>query len=214
MEPNHSTGPSPTNGAGDAQASAQQTTSDAQNAQGSTGNGSSGQKSGGNNWIENVDLKKVMDQLPQGARDFFNNPMEQVKKMNTTQLVAGALALAGIGYLAMRSGKSSDSGTSWKKGKKNRGSMPDYQRPQQSYRSGSGHYSDVGSQFGSSSFDRQNQSRAGGSYQQGTGSSSADADFGSGSHSSSSYGDNRSRGYRGTSGNLADTEKSGSDDDF
>lgn len=222
MEPNESATPSPTTSQGGVSATNQaqpsaQTASAAQGAQ-HAGTSSDQKSADGKNWIEYANLQKVVEQLPQGVRDFCSNSWNQVTKMNTAQLVAGAVALAGIGYLATRT-----SGKSAKKGKKYRGTMPDYQRPQQSYRSEGRYSSSTGSQHSdsrrmdrgpghwNSSFDRQNQERAGGSYQSGPGSTSPDADFGSGTSSGSSY---RSTGYRGSSGSLADTDRSGSETDF
>ncbi|MDU0372650.1 hypothetical protein ACFPAF_19770 [Hymenobacter endophyticus] len=62
----------------------------------------------GKNWLEYAGLQKVVDQLPQGVRDLVPNSVEQFNKLSTTQKIAGAVALAGLGYLALRSGKSSD----------------------------------------------------------------------------------------------------------
>jgi hypothetical protein len=227
MEPNESVNPTPTNEAGQNQPKQPAQPSGADN-QGAASHGSeAGQKpADGKNWMEYAGLQKVVDQLPQGVRDFCTNSwgqmgksLGQVNKLTTSQKVAGVVALAGIGYLATRS-----SGKSSKKGQKYRGTMPDYQEPQQSYRSGSGHYSSAGAQpAGSSranqnnnpwetSFDRQNQARAGGNYQSAP--ASTDADFGSGTTASSAGSANRSVGYRGSSSPLADTDPSGSDSDF
>ncbi|GAB3236996.1 hypothetical protein GCM10027346_27970 [Hymenobacter seoulensis] len=171
--------------------------------------------------MEQAGLQKVMDQLPQGVRDFLPNSWEQINKWSTTQKVAGAVALAGIGYLALRSGKSSKSdkysdryaggsGTP-------RGSSSDYGHSEQKYSAGNKPYgsynsqsdssrrSDMGSGSSSTSgFDRENQSRAGGSYQSGNSgkssgtSSSSGYGSGSGSTNQSSMA-NRSTGYRGSS---------------
>ena len=59
----------------------------------------------GKSWTEFASLQKVVNQVPQGVRDLYTNSMNQVNKLSTTQKVAGAAALVGLGYLAMRSGK-------------------------------------------------------------------------------------------------------------
>ncbi|GAB2786192.1 hypothetical protein GCM10027175_25910 [Hymenobacter latericoloratus] len=179
--------------------------------------------------MEQAGIQKIVDQLPQGVREFLPNSWEQINKLSTTQKVAGVVALAGLGYLATRSGKSSKK----IKGVSYYGDSAQAQRPNQNYRSGSqvhpSGYSSSSSQvdesrrmdkgpnrsasssssYGSSSFDRQNENRVGGSYNSGNSdyssgfSSGYDSDNkSSGSSSSSMAG--RSQGYRGSSSSSSD----------
>ncbi|UOQ77595.1 hypothetical protein MUN84_02580 [Hymenobacter sp. 5516J-16] len=183
----------------------------------STSNASNQQQSGGaKNWMEQAGLQKIVDQLPQGVREFLPNSWEQITKLTTTQKVAGAVALAGLSYLAVRSGKSSDkpSGKSGNKyGSKYAGST-ESQRPNQNYRSGSRvHPSDYSTSSHvdesrrmdkgpnrntGASFDRQNENRVG-SYNSDGSTYSSGSDYND--HSASS---GRSTGYRGTSGSSSD----------
>ncbi|GGG62378.1 hypothetical protein [Hymenobacter glacieicola] len=177
-----------------------------------SGNTSNQQSGGAKNWMEQAGLQKIVDQLPQGVREFLPNSWEQINKLTTTQKVAGAVALAGLGYLAMRSGKSSDKSYG-KSGGKYRGSYggsAESQRPNQNYRSGSRvHPSDYSTsshvdesrrmdkgpnRSTGASFDRQNENRVGSynsdgsTYSSGAGLSDSDSSMGS-----------RSTGYRGSS---------------
>ncbi|TGD79554.1 hypothetical protein [Hymenobacter wooponensis] len=242
MEPNESANPTNEAGNDQAQHNAQPSQPSGADNQGAAANGSAGQQSSdGKSWTEYANVQKVVEQLPQGVRDFLNNSWsqvgkslgqagDQVNKLTTTQKVAGAVALAGIGYLALRSGKSSKSSGmgSMYRGDSSKGSN----KSQKGYRSGSGSYSSAsynsysapsGSTDESSrldrgpghysSFDRQNESRVGGSYQSGSGNSSAGSGSQSSFGSSSSAGNqssssNRSEGYRGTSGKFSDSEES------
>ncbi|WP_055562776.1 hypothetical protein [Hymenobacter sp. AT01-02] len=111
-------------------------------------------------------MQKVVDQLPQGVRDFCSNSWNKVGNLSTTQKVAGVAALAGLGYLALRSGKSSGKA-------KSKGASATYRGAQQTYRSGA--YTSASQADDSrrmdrgpgqwSGFDRQNENRVGGSYQ-------------------------------------------------
>ena len=185
-----------------------------------TSNGTGQRSADAKDWTEYADPQKVVDQLPQGVRDFFTSSWAQVgktweqvggqvNKMSTTQKVAGAAALVGIGYLAMRSGKLSkkESGRYKSSPSTNRS----YQRPEQNYYSGTGYSSsgqyysagsqpdtsrrmDMGPSSDASSFDRENVSRSGGSY-------STDSNFGSSaSGQSSTY---RGAGSQGSSGSYS-----------
>lgn len=75
----------------------------------------------GKNWLEYAGLQKVVDQLPQGVRDIVPNSVEQFNKLSTTQKIAGAVALAGIGYLALRPGKAGSKGQPEDSGRAYRG---------------------------------------------------------------------------------------------
>jgi hypothetical protein len=234
MEPNQSANSNPThdaNASGAGQSGNNSQPSGADN-QGAASQGSSaGQQSSsdGKNWMDVANLQKLVDQLPQGVKDFFTNSWSQVgksagqvggqfNKLTTTQKVAGVAALAGIGYLALRSGKSSEKsyGKSYRGGSK---------KGKQSYRSGSGHYSSSGQGQDDShrmdrgpgnyaSFDRQNETRSGGSYQPNSGGSSSsygsgdDYSSGSANTGSGSSISDRSTGYRGTSGNFTNSDGS------
>ena len=145
----------------------------------SSGNTNSGD---GKNWMDFANpqnLQKIVDQLPQGVRDFCTNSWNQVNtqvgKMSTTQKVAGAVALVGLGYLALRPGKSKSSRGSSKKNKNYRGSWDSTYR-------GSSYGSSTGARSGSgygSSYGDQEQSRSGASYDSGSG--SLGSSYGSGS---------------------------------
>ncbi|MBX0289161.1 hypothetical protein K3G63_01855 [Hymenobacter sp. HSC-4F20] len=185
--------------------------------------------SGVKNWLEQAGIQKIVDQLPQGVRQFLPNSWEQINKLTTTQKVAGAVALAGLGYLATRSGKSG--GKSSKKKGNYYSDSTESQRPNQNYRSGSqvhpSNYStsshvdesrrmdkgpnrDAGasSAYGVGGFDRQNENRVG-SYN--SGASDYSSGFSSGydsdnSSAGSSSKAGRSQGYRGTSSSSDDTD--------
>ncbi|WP_226267977.1 hypothetical protein [Hymenobacter pini] len=99
----------------------------------------------GKSWTEYAGLQKIVNQLPQGVRDFCANPAEQFNKLSTTQKVAGAVALAGLGYLAFNSNKGKKASSRYDKssykspksataGQRPWGSA---QRTTQSYRAGS-----------------------------------------------------------------------------
>ncbi|TGE06244.1 hypothetical protein [Hymenobacter fodinae] len=255
MEPNQSANPTPTNEANNDQAknTAQPSQSAGADNQGAASKGSSaGQQSAdGKSWTEYANLQKVVDQLPQGVRDFCSNSWnqvgkslgqvgDQVNKLSTTQKVAGAVALAGIGYLALRSGKSEKSSGigSMYRGDSSKGSK----KSQQGYRSSADSYTSASynsfsspssrpdeskrmdrgpGHYGSSSFDRQNESRVGGSYQSGSssqspsssssGSSAKSSDYSSGANSASSSQSSsmsgRSMGYRGSSNTSPDSDE-------
>ncbi|MDF7811995.1 hypothetical protein [Hymenobacter sp. YC55] len=189
-----------------------------------TSNGTGQRSTDSTSWTEYANPQKVVDQLPQGVRDFFTNSWaqvgkswdqagQQIGKMSTTQKVAGAAALVGIGYLAMRSGKSSkkESGRYKSSPSTNRS----YQRPEQNYYSGTGYSSsgqyysagsrpdtsrrmDMGPSADASSFDRENVSRSGGTYS--PDSSASNYGAGSSNQSSSTY---RGAGSQGSSGSYS-----------
>ncbi|WP_139921073.1 hypothetical protein [Hymenobacter sp. DG01] len=239
MEPNQSA--TPTNeaagsSAADQPQNSQQNAGNQQNAGADSSNKSSEQQSSGGakNWMEQAGIQKIVDQLPQGVREFLPNSWEQINKLSTTQKVAGVVALAGLGYLATRSGKSGKK----MKGVSYYGDSAQAQRPNQNYRSGSqvhpSSYSSSNSQvdesrrmdkgpnrgassssaYGSSGFDRQNENRVGGSYNSGnSGKSDYSSGFSSGydsdnksSDSSSSSMAGRSQGYRGSSSSSDDSD--------
>lgn len=191
-------------------------TADTSGAPTSDTSNSTGQKSAdGKNWMEFASLQKVVDQLPQGVRDFCTNSWtqagkgltqvgEQVGKMSTVQKVAGAAALAGIGYLAMRSGKKSASHASGPY-KPYRGESSAYRSPEKSYygssysssaRSDNSRRMDMGP-GSNNSFDRQNATRAGGTYSSGS--------------DSYSTGLNAST-YRGSQGDTGSSDGAATDD--
>jgi hypothetical protein len=252
MESNESANPTPTNEAGNDQANTTSQPSQPSGAdnQGAAAKGSdaSQQPADGKSWTEYANLQKVVDQLPQGVRDFCSNSWsqvgkslgqvgDQVNKLTTTQKVAGAVALAGIGYLALRSGKSEKSSGvgSMYRGDSSKGSK----KSQQGYRSGGGYSSASYNSFSSPSsrpdeskrmdrgpgqyggFDRQNETRVGGSYQSDSASQpssgasssagSSSSDYSSGSNSAnqnpSSSASGRSVGYRGSSNTSPDSDE-------
>ncbi|WP_375434029.1 hypothetical protein [uncultured Hymenobacter sp.] len=192
-----------------------------------TSNGTGQRSADSTDWSDLANLQKVVDQLPQGVRDFFSNSWNQVgktwgqvggqvNKMSTTQKVAGAAALVGIGYLAMRSGKSSKKEAG--RYRSSPSTSHSYQAPEQNYssRSGyssSGQYYSAGSRPDTSrrmdmgpnpdagaSFDRQNVSRSGGSYST---DSDAPSSYGSGS---SAYRGAGSQGSAGSYSGAADSD--------
>lgn len=55
--------------------------------------------------MEFASLQKLYHQLPQSVRDTCTTCWNGVNKMSTPQKVASAAALAGLGYLALRSSK-------------------------------------------------------------------------------------------------------------
>jgi hypothetical protein len=165
------------------------------------GQGSNSNSADGKSWMEFANLQnlqKLTDQLPQGVRDFCTNSWSQVttqvNKMSTTQKVAGAVALVGLGYLALRPGKSNSSRKQSRKNK--RGSWDDTYR-------GSAYGSSTGSRYGNSSsgsYGSQQQSGAGSDFGSGYGSSyGSGASSTAGSSSASSAGSGEESTYRGSS---------------
>lgn len=57
-------------------------------------------------WLDFVGVPKIVDRLYQGARGFWAAAQGQVGKLSPAQQVAGAVALAGFGYLTLRKSKS------------------------------------------------------------------------------------------------------------
>ncbi|UOG73135.1 hypothetical protein MTX78_13475 [Hymenobacter tibetensis] len=231
MEPNQSG--TPTNEAGgDQPQNAQQPSSTNSTTSGAptsnTSNATGQQSADSQNWKELANpqnLQKVVDQLPQGVKDFFANSWSQVgktwgqvggqvNKMSTTQKVAGAAALVGIGYLAMRSGKKSSS-KSASRYKSSPSTTPAYQRHEQNY-SGSGSSASArpdesrrmdrgpGHWNSGSGFDRENASRTGGTYS--SDASSTAGYSGSDSQSSSAYRGVGSQGSTGSSSSTSDSD--------
>ncbi|QJX48990.1 hypothetical protein HMJ29_19585 [Hymenobacter taeanensis] len=218
MESNQSANSTSSREGGNNQANntAQPSQSSGADNQGTAAKGSSEQQpADGKNWMEYANLQKVVEQLPQGVRDFCTNSWsqmgkslgqvgDQVNKLSTTQKVAGAVALAGIGYLALRSGKADKpSGIgSMYRGNSSKGNK----KSQRGYRAGSyssASYNSYSSPSDSTTHDsrrmdrapgqygelaRQNASRAGGSYQSGS-SNLSSSSYGSsaGSKASSDY---------------------------
>ncbi|WP_139252436.1 hypothetical protein [Hymenobacter psychrotolerans] len=197
MEPNQAATPGTTMGGttpGQSQNSSQPDTGTKQTTQSSSSAGSSSQKqqpADSKNQTESAGLQQLLDQLPQGVRDFCTSSWSQIGKMSTTQKVAGAAALAGLGYLALRSGKSA--------------SPKVYDKPYRGSGKGYQSTSPADSRAGySGGLDRQNESRAGGSYQAGSHQNSA------GSSSASSSGSaNKSSMANRNSGSAYDEAGSG-----
>ena len=225
MEPTQSAGSSAPDQDQNTQPTASTNAETSGSATSDTSNGTGQRSADGKSWMEFANLQKVVEQLPQGVRDFCTNSWTQVTKtwdqaggqigkMSTTQKVAGAAALVGIGYLAMRSGKSSKKSA----GRYKSAGRSSYQRPEQNYYSGSGYsssgqYYSAGSQpdtsrrmdmgpssDNSSSFDRENVARSGGSYSTG---SDASSNYGSGS---SAYRGAGSQGSTGSYSSAADSD--------
>ncbi|HEX8427957.1 hypothetical protein [Hymenobacter sp.] len=244
MEPTQSAGSSASDQDQNTQPTASASAETSGSATSDTSNGTGQSSSDSKNWMDMANpqnLQKVVDQLPQGVRDFFTNSWSQVGKswnqagsqlgkMSTTQKVAGAAALVGIGYLAMRSGKSSKKAS----GRYKSSGSSSYQHPEQNYYSGRGYtgsgstgsgYASSGQYYSSgsrpdashrmdmgpssssdASFDRENVSRVGGSY-----STDSDAsDYGYGSSSTSQPSTYRGAGSQGSTGSSL--EASASDD--
>ena len=64
----------------------------------------------GKKWIEDSGVLNRVNQLPQTLKDFGNRAVSRVGDLTTTQkVVGGALLAAGLGWLAIRKGKSSAS---------------------------------------------------------------------------------------------------------
>ncbi|WP_210514444.1 hypothetical protein [Hymenobacter terricola] len=67
----------------------------------------------GKKWIEDSGVLNSVNQLPQSLKDLGNRALDRVNGLSTTQkVVGGAILAAGIGWLATRKGKSSDSSDS------------------------------------------------------------------------------------------------------
>jgi len=81
-------------------------------------------------WLDFVGLPKIVDRLYQGVCSFGATSRDQVGKLSTAQKVAGAVALAGVGYLVLKASKS-------KMRAAYRGSGTGYQGT--NYRSGAAH---------------------------------------------------------------------------
>ena len=67
----------------------------------------------GKKWIEDSGVLNGVNQLPQSLKDLGTRALDRVNGLSTTQkVVGGAILAAGIGWLATRKGKSSDSSDS------------------------------------------------------------------------------------------------------
>jgi hypothetical protein len=64
----------------------------------------------GKKWIEDSGLLNGVNQLPENAKQWGSRALSSVKDLSTTQkVIGGTLLAAGIGWLALRKSKSSDS---------------------------------------------------------------------------------------------------------
>jgi hypothetical protein len=64
-------------------------------------------------WIGDAHLRETVDQTTQSVKDWSNRAVARVGSLSTTQkVVGGAILAAGLGWLAMRKGKSSASSSS------------------------------------------------------------------------------------------------------
>ncbi|MDO7850889.1 hypothetical protein [Hymenobacter convexus] len=64
----------------------------------------------GKKWIEDSGVLDSVNQLPQSLKDLGNRAVARVNDLSTTQkVVGGAILAAGLGWLALRKGKSSSS---------------------------------------------------------------------------------------------------------
>ncbi|MDO7848908.1 hypothetical protein Q5H92_21260 [Hymenobacter sp. M29] len=67
----------------------------------------------GKKWIEDSGVLDSVNQLPQSLKDLGNRAVARVNELSTTQkVVGGAILAAGLGWLALRKGKSSSSSDS------------------------------------------------------------------------------------------------------
>ncbi|GAA4038393.1 hypothetical protein GCM10022409_24840 [Hymenobacter glaciei] len=67
----------------------------------------------GKKWIEDSGVLDSVNQLPQSLKDLGTRALDRVNGLSTTQkVVGGAILAAGLGWLATRKGKSSDSSDS------------------------------------------------------------------------------------------------------
>jgi hypothetical protein len=58
-------------------------------------------------WIEDTHIRETVDQLPQSVKDWSSRAATRVGSLSTTQkVVGGAILAAGLGWLALRKGKS------------------------------------------------------------------------------------------------------------
>ena len=148
---------------------------------------------GGKKWIEDSGVLNSVNQLPQSLKDLGSRAVARVNGLSTTQkVVGGAILAAGLGWLATRKGKSSDSGDSspynyghqrdaGSYGRKNYG----YKAPDASisHRSDSGSpYGNSGSRFGGSgSYNTDASSASNTDIQSGSGRDDSGAAYGSAS---------------------------------
>lgn len=73
---------------------------------------------GGKKWIENSGVLNGMNHLPQNIKNFSNRAVARVSDLSTTQkVVGGAILVVGLGWLATRKSKSSDSSSSYNYGR-------------------------------------------------------------------------------------------------
>jgi hypothetical protein len=64
----------------------------------------------GKKWIKDSGVLDNVNQLPQGVKDWGSRALSRVNELSTTQkVVGGAILAAGLGWLALRKGKSSSS---------------------------------------------------------------------------------------------------------
>ena len=111
----------------------------------------------GKKWIEDSGMLNGVNQLPQTLKDFGNRAVARVSDLSTTQKVVGGTLLAvGLGWLATRKGKSSNSSSPYNYGRANSGNFGrekyGYQAPDASTSSrtasGTSSRSDSGAAYG------------------------------------------------------------------
>ena len=67
----------------------------------------------GKKWIEDSGVLNNVNQLPQSVKDWGSRTLSRVNELSTTQkVVGGAILAAGLGWLALRKGKSAGSSSS------------------------------------------------------------------------------------------------------
>lgn len=145
-------------------------------------------------WIEDSGVLNKVNDLPNNVKEWSTRTLSRVGELSTTQkVVGGAILAAGLGWLALRKGKSSNSDSRSDYGRQSTGSYGrrnyGYQTPDASTSrkpaSGAATRSDSGSAYGNSD------SRYGGSGSSGSagsGSYNSGSNYASGSSSSPSQG--------------------------
>ena len=113
----------------------------------------------GKKWIEDSGMLNNVNQLPQALKDLGNRAVARVGDLSTTQkVVGGALLAVGLGWLATRKNKTSDSSSAYNYGRNKSG---DYGRQNHGYQapdastsrqtsSGANSRSDSGAPYGGS----------------------------------------------------------------
>ncbi|UOG75403.1 hypothetical protein MTX78_02120 [Hymenobacter tibetensis] len=87
-----------------------ETTTSQPSASASTAESSQPQNTQRKSWLNQEELMKNVNQLPQSLKDFGSKAAAQVNSLSTTQkVVGGALLVSGLSWLALRSKKSKSS---------------------------------------------------------------------------------------------------------